>query len=59
MVMFFGAITAAYEGGFMVPLAGGDQDWLKDNLAEFQSKADAGDEEFKDMIDDCKARKLV
>ncbi|KAF2152320.1 hypothetical protein K461DRAFT_256144 [Myriangium duriaei CBS 260.36] len=61
LIMFFGCLVAGYEAGFMIPQAGEDQEWFKDNLAAFQAKADAGDENFKEMIEECKERgfKLV
>lgn len=59
MVMFFGCIVAGYEAGFMTPDAGGDKQWLKDNVAAFQWRADEGDKDFKEMIAECKQRGLI
>lgn len=59
VVMFFGGITAAYEGGFMVPAAGQDKQWLAENLSAFQAKADDGDEGFKELIAECRERGLM
>jgi len=59
MVMFYGSIQAVYEAGFMMPAAGGDVKWLEENMHAFEEKASAGDEEFKEMIQEVKARRLV
>ena len=59
MVVFFGSIVAAYEAGVMLPPAGGDGKWLKENMEKFQEKADEGDEDFVDMIKECKGRGLA
>ncbi|GAM88568.1 hypothetical protein ANO11243_066020 [Dothideomycetidae sp. 11243] len=59
MVILFGAIVAAFEAGFMVPEAGKDQNWLQDYAPQFQAKADEGDEDFKEMLRECKERGLL
>jgi len=51
-----GAIVAGNEAGFSIPPAGGDKDWIKENLEKFQKKADDGDEDFKEMIAEIKER---
>lgn len=43
----------------MMPEAGGDGQWLKDNVEAFEKKAEEGDEDFRDMVDECKARGMV
>ena len=43
----------------MMPQAGEDGKWLKDNMEAFQHKADGGDEEFKDLIEDVTSRGMV
>lgn len=47
------------EAGFILPQAGEDVEWLQGNMEAFQAKADAGDEEFKDMVAEVKQRKLL
>ena len=59
MVMFLGAITAVYEAGFMMPEAGGDRDWVRENLEAFEKRAREGDEEFAEMVGECRERGLV
>lgn len=54
-----GAIVAGSEAGFSIPEAGKDAGWLKENLSKFQQKADDGDEDFADMIEEVKARGLI
>jgi hypothetical protein len=46
-----GTVTAAYEQGFMVPEAGQDVEWMRENLAKFQALADDGNEFYRDMIE--------
>lgn len=58
-VVFFGCLSAGYEAGFMMPRAGEDKQWLKDNLAAFQWRADEGEKDFKEMIAECKHRGLI
>ncbi|GAB7338687.1 hypothetical protein MBLNU457_5412t1 [Dothideomycetes sp. NU457] len=59
MVMFFGAITAVYEAGFMMPEAGHDGEWLKEHEAAFEEKAKAGDEEFAEMLKEVRERGML
>ncbi|GAB7350764.1 hypothetical protein MBLNU459_g1308t1 [Dothideomycetes sp. NU459] len=59
LVMFYGAIVAGTEAGFSIPPAGGDKQWLKDNLEAFKQKADGGDEDFQDMVKEITERGLV
>ena len=54
-----GGLVAAMEAGFIIPGAGGDAGWLRDNWDVFQAKADAGEQEFVDLIKDAKDRGLV
>lgn len=54
-----GSIVAGSEVGFAIPPAGEDRQWLKENIDKFQQKADEGDEDFKDMVEDVKSRGLV
>ena len=54
-----GAITAVYEAGFMMPEAGQDGAWLKENMRAFEQRAADGDEEFKDLVEDVKNRGMI
>ncbi|KAJ7791198.1 hypothetical protein B0H14DRAFT_2535123 [Mycena olivaceomarginata] len=51
-----GTVTAAYEQGFMVPEAGQDVEWMRENLAKFQALADDGNEFYRDMIAELRTR---
>lgn len=58
-VVVMGGLVAAMEAGFIIPGAGGDAQWLRDHWDEFQAKADAGEQEFVDLVQDAKERGLV
>ncbi|KAF7358830.1 putative cis-3-chloroacrylic acid protein [Mycena sanguinolenta] len=51
-----GTVTAAYEQGFMVPEAGKDVEWMRENLSKFQALADGGNELFRDMVGELRTR---
>ncbi|ETS73806.1 hypothetical protein PFICI_14752 [Pestalotiopsis fici W106-1] len=55
-VFILGDITAAWEAGFTVPPAGQDAQWAKENMAAFQDKANNGDEDFADLVEELKTR---
>lgn len=55
-VFVLGDITAAWEAGFAVPPAGQDAQWARDNMAAFREKADGGDEDFADLVEELKTR---
>lgn len=50
LVMFYGAIVAGREAGLNIPPAGQDAEWIKENWETFVKKAEAGDEDFADLI---------
>ncbi len=54
-----GGLVAAMESGFMIPAAGGDAQWMRENWAVFKEKADAGEQEFVDLVEDARSRGLV
>jgi hypothetical protein len=56
---FVGGLIGGYEAGFMIPQAGGDVQWLKDNMAKFEEKAKAGDDAFADLVAEVKERGLL
>ena len=58
-VIILGGMTAGLEAGFVLPPAGGDVQWMQDHWDEFQAKAQAGDEEFQDMVAEVKERNLL
>ena len=43
---------AGYEAGWDLPPAGQDRNWLKDNLAMFRFRADSGEEEFVELLEE-------
>ena len=49
-------LTASFEAGFTHPLAGQDHQWLKEHLDEFRMKAENGDEEFRDLLEELEGR---
>lgn len=55
-VFLHGTIIAVSEAGFVAPKAGHDAEWLKQNYAVFKKKADEGDEDFQDLMDDLSKR---
>jgi len=42
----------------MLSEAGQDGEWLRRNMEAFEQKAEDGDEEFKDLVEDVKSRKV-
>lgn len=56
--VLLGAIVAGTEAGFSIPPAGGDKEWLKENMDAFRRKAE-GDEDFRDMVEEVEERGLV
>ncbi|KAJ7270556.1 hypothetical protein C8J57DRAFT_1322048 [Mycena rebaudengoi] len=55
-VFVLGTVTAAYEQGFMVPEAGQDVEWMRENLPKLQALADDGNELCRDMIAELRTR---
>ncbi|KAH8159263.1 hypothetical protein CIB48_g8981 [Xylaria polymorpha] len=58
-IFVLGGITAGLEHGFVIPEAGKDKEWLKDNLPAFKKKADEGVVEFQDLVEEIEARGLL
>jgi hypothetical protein len=54
-----GIIAAGWEQGVMIPESGNDRDWLKEHLADFKKRADSGEEEMKELVEDIETRKLI
>lgn len=51
-----GTIIAVSEAGFVAPKAGQDAEWLKKHYPAFKKKADEGDEDFQELMEDLKKR---
>jgi phenylpyruvate tautomerase PptA (4-oxalocrotonate tautomerase family) len=58
-VIVMGGIIAGLEAGFVLPVAGGDVEWLGSNWEEFNRRADNGDEEMKGMVKEIQERGLL
>lgn len=58
-VVLNGSIVAGMEAGFILPSAGNDKKWISDNWEAFNKRAEAGDEEMKDVVEDIKERGLL
>ena len=54
-----GIIAAGWEQGVMIPESGHDQDWMKERFADFKKRADSGEEEMKELVEDIERRKLI
>ncbi|KAK5702600.1 hypothetical protein LTR97_003545 [Elasticomyces elasticus] len=57
-IVLMGDLMFMKELGFIVPQAGGDVQWLQENWEEFNKRADAGDDDFKGMVEEVKERRL-
>lgn len=54
-----GEILAGWEKGVMIPEAGNDKQWLQAHWSEFKKRAEAGDAEMKELVEDVERRKLI
>ncbi|KAL4734610.1 hypothetical protein BDV11DRAFT_197951 [Aspergillus similis] len=55
-VFVMGAITTGLESGFLLPPAGQDAAWLKDNTPRFQELAEQGNPEFVELMNEIQSR---
>ena len=53
-IFVLGGVLSASEAGFLLPEAGGDAQWVRDNMDEFKKRAEAGDEDFAELLRDMK-----
>ncbi|KAL2043152.1 hypothetical protein N7G274_004212 [Stereocaulon virgatum] len=51
-VFVLGTIVAGREVGFELPPAGEDGQWVKENMEAFKAKAEAGDRDFRDLVEE-------
>ncbi len=58
-IIILGDLIFGMELGFAYPEAGGDVEWLRSNMSEFEKRAEAGDDEIKGMVDEVKERGLL
>ncbi|KAF9878910.1 hypothetical protein CkaCkLH20_03810 [Colletotrichum karsti] len=49
-VFITGELIAGMKASFSVPLAGDELAWAQENYSDFKERADAGDEDFVDLI---------
>ncbi|KAF1362865.1 hypothetical protein EJ07DRAFT_105836 [Lizonia empirigonia] len=49
-------IVAGAEQGFMLPVAGQDAEWAKENMGEFERRAGEGDESMRVLVQEYKAK---
>ncbi|KAI8942280.1 hypothetical protein NX059_000359 [Plenodomus lindquistii] len=49
-IFIHGTIVTGAEQGFLLPLAGQDDQWLEENMAEFKRRADVGDESMRKLV---------
>lgn len=54
-IFVHGTIVAGEEKGVMLPEAGADVEWMKENMAEFERRARAGDDEMRVLVEECRA----
>jgi hypothetical protein len=55
-VFLFEDLAAGAEQGFVLPVAGEDGEWAKENMAEFARRAADGDESMKKLVQEYKAK---
>lgn len=55
-IFVHGSIVAGREQGFDLPLAGGDHEWIRNNMAGFEAKAASGNQDFVDLVHEVKTR---
>ena len=54
-IFVLGTIISGWEGGFMIPEAGKDQEWLQENLPEMEKTAEK-DQDIKEMLEELRTR---
>ncbi|KUJ23272.1 uncharacterized protein LY89DRAFT_777055 [Mollisia scopiformis] len=47
----------ARESGLAIPEAGGEREWLQQNMATFKKRAEEGDEDMKSLVDEVEGRR--
>ncbi|KAI0123685.1 hypothetical protein BJ170DRAFT_598888 [Xylariales sp. AK1849] len=55
-VFITGDIIASWKAGFVLPIAGNDPQWVKDNMDAFKEKAREGDQDFVELIEELEDR---
>ena len=57
-VFIMGSILAGRESGFAIPAAGEDGPWIREHMAEFEKRADKGEEDFVALVEEIEERGL-
>jgi phenylpyruvate tautomerase PptA (4-oxalocrotonate tautomerase family) len=58
-VIFLGGLEGGSEAGFEIPKAGEDVEWLRSNWEAFNKKAQEGDVDFQEMVQEVEERGLL
>lgn len=58
-VFVLGDIAAGMEAGFSIPEAGKDGEWLAENMNAFKARAEAGEEEFVELVKEVEERGML
>lgn len=58
-VFVLGDIVAGREAGFAIPGAGGDGEWLVENMGAFRARAEGGEVEFGELVREVEERGLI
>lgn len=58
-IFILGDIVAGQEAGFEIPEAGKDVEWLGENMAAFKARAEDGQEELRELVQEVEERKLL
>ena len=58
-VFVLGDIVAGMEAGFSIPQAGKDGEWLAENMGAFKARAEAGEEEFVELVKEVEERGML
>lgn len=58
-IFIMGDIVAGFEQGFMLPEAGDDRKWIKENMEEFERRAQCGDVTMMEMVEEIRIRGLA
>jgi hypothetical protein len=58
-IFIMGDIVAGYEQGFMLPEAGDDGKWIKENMGEFERRSKDGDVTMREMVEEIRVRGLA
>lgn len=57
-IFILGSISGGFEAGFLIPEAGGDAQWLEDNMDAFKKRAESGDEDFIQLVNEATNKRI-